>query len=160
MKYKKNRDIYITWVQNIYALETSLAETYEKRAGGNETLLEIRRKLKQHAKQTADRLPLIQEILESHDEQVSRVKSTIGLITGHVDTVSTKPFAGNLAITIAVDYASEAFEVATFKGLITAAQIVGDTKSIKNYETFLREDQRMAEWLLQNMNHVVAIVYN
>jgi ferritin-like metal-binding protein YciE len=53
-------------------------------------------------------------------------------------------------------YAFEHMEIAAYRNLVTAARMLGDTKTAQVCEEILKEEIAMADWLEQHMEAVAS----
>jgi ferritin-like metal-binding protein YciE len=51
--------------------------------------------------------------------------------------------------------AAESFEIASYRALIAAARALGDEETARVCEEILRDEERMAAWLTENLPRVV-----
>lgn len=148
------KELYLTWLNTFYAYQKSLAETYEKRAGGAEYLPEIETELKRHAQQKQKHMELLKACIERNGGDLSSVKSTLGGMVGTLDTVLTKPLSGEVIYNVLIDYTSETTAIGACESLIATAKELGDMESIHTYKTILQAEEEMADYLRKSIPSV------
>jgi len=88
-------------------------------------------------------------------ESPSTVKSGMANVMGMLQGMSTGMAQDELVKNGIADYATEYFEMASYKALITAAQELGDQESVRTFQEILRDEEEMANWLNQQLPTIV-----
>lgn len=148
--------IVLTWLNDAYSIENALIHILER-----------------HAKEAKDR-PQLQTGLNDHLDQTRRHAE---LVAGRITALGGEPSAhkglldgviapmqkllsgaedekGTLANSIS-DYAAENFEIATYRALMTAAEDTGDTDTAQVCRQILSQEQKMAQWLDEQLPPLV-----
>ena len=76
-------------------------------------------------------------------------------VIGGVESLATAPFRDELVKNALMDYASEHFEIACYRALITAAREANRPEIAKTCEEILAEEEAMAGWLYTQIPSVV-----
>ncbi len=141
-------DLYITWLHDAYAMEINLTQVLEHRVDDAKNYPSIQMKIQQHLDQTRQHAEMVKSVLERLGESTSAVKSGMAHIMGNVQAISTGPTKDEMVKNCLADYASESFEIACYRSLITAAQGLGDTMSAQSFQRILQDEQDAASFLM------------
>lgn len=146
-------ELYVTGLINAHAMEREAQEMLERGIQRLTDYPELVKRLREHLTETKEQLKRLDQLLADQDTSSSLVKDT-ALAAGadmaamaHSmanDEVLKNSFASN---------ALEAFEIAAYKSLIAMAEEAGVRVKTILTES-LREEERMAAWLDQNIEKV------
>jgi ferritin-like metal-binding protein YciE len=146
-------ELYVTGLKNAHAMEREAQEMLERGVQRLTDYPELVARLREHLAETKEQLKRLDKLLEDQGTSSSMVKDT-ALAAGanmaamaHTmanDEVLKNSFASN---------ALEAFEIAAYKSLIAMAEEAGVRVKTILTES-LREEERMAAWLDQNIEKV------
>ena len=150
-------DQLISWLNNAYSMEESLAKVLESHAHDAKDLPEIRDRLEEHLRQTRRHAERMRRCLERLGEQPSSVKSMIGALTGMVQGASTGLFHDELLKNFLSDFAAENFEIACYRSLIAAADDLDQPEIAAICLETLSEEEMMAEWLEERIPEVTRM---
>lgn len=147
-----NNELLKDWLNDAYSMEKSLIPVLENHAEDAKEYPDIRQRDLQHAEETRRHVELVEGCLERLGEKPSAVKSMWGSVMGRMQAVATGPFKDELMKNFISDYASEQLEIASYKALIAAARASGHEDIAETCEEILADEERMAEWLDQNLS--------
>ncbi len=142
------QDLFISWLHDAYAMEINLTHVLEHRVDDAKNYPSIQMKDQQHLDQTRQHAEMVKSILERLGENTSAVKSGMAHIMGNVQAISTGPTKDEMVKNCLADYASESFEIACYRSLITAAQGLGDSTAAQTFQRILQDEQDAASFLL------------
>lgn len=149
------RELLVTWLNDAHSMEKALIPVLENHAKDAKDYPEVRERDEQHVEETRRHAELVEGCLERLGEKPSGVKSFLGEMFGRMQAMSTEPFKDELMKNFIADYATEQFEIASYRSLAKAARHLGEEEIARTCETILKDEERMAEWLDRNMARAV-----
>lgn len=150
-------DQLLAWLNDAYAMELSLIPVLENHADDARRHPEVRRRDRQHLKETRDHARAVKKCIEHLGGKPSASKKMIGRMTGAVNSIATEPFEDEIIKNFLMDYATENFEIACYRSLIVAANEAGHPKIADVCEEILQDELEMAEWIEENLPKAVRI---
>lgn len=141
----------IAWLNDAYSMEKSLVQTLRNHANSAQDRPSMQSRLERHAEETKEHAHMVRECIERLGGQVSTFKTGLGTIMGTVQGVMNAPAKDEIVKNILADSAAERFEIASYQGIITAADEIGDTETAQVCRRILREEEQMLEWLEQQL---------
>lgn len=148
----------IAWLNDAYGTEIAQMPVLENHAKDAEAYPDIRERDLQHLEETRRQAERLRGIITGLGGEVSTVKSTIYQLFGSAQSVATGAFQDEISKNFLSDYAAEHFEIASYKGLIIAAEQAGAPEIIPTLRESLREEEAMAEWIADNLPKAIGIV--
>ena len=149
------RELLVTWLNDAYSMEKSLVPVLKNHAKDAEEYPEVRERDEQHLEETKRHVELVEQCLERLGEKPSGAKSALGSVFGRMQAMSTEPFKDEMMKNFLADYATEQFEIASYKSLIAIARHMGEEEIASTCEEILADEERMADWLDRNMARAV-----
>lgn len=150
-----HKEMFIAWMKDAYAMEISLIETMERRVDAAEGYPQIQERDREHLEETRRHADMMKSCIEAYDEDTSSVKSGMSKLTGMLQGMGTKGASDTLVKNSIADYASEHFEIASYRALIEAAREFGDQKTLEVCQEILKDEERMASFLEEHLPSVV-----
>jgi ferritin-like metal-binding protein YciE len=147
----------LAWLNDAYAMEMAQLPILENHASDARRHPEVRKRDLQHLKETRQHAKDVRRCIEYFGEKPSVTKKMIGKVTGAMQSVSTEPFQDEIMKNFLMDYASEHFEIASYRSLIVAAEEAGHPKIARICQQILEEEEAMAEWLEDHLPKAVRI---
>jgi ferritin-like metal-binding protein YciE len=144
-------ELLATWLKDAYAMEKALIPVLENHANDAKDHPDVRERDLRHVEETKRHADLVEECLAQLGEKPSRAKSAWGQIMGRVQAMGTAPFRDELMKNFISDYATEQFEIASYKALIAAARATGEEGIADVCEEILADEEEMAAWLDEHM---------
>ena len=141
------RDVYLTGLKNMHALEMSAIELTERQTERLEHYPEMKARLKQHHGKSQEQARRLEAILQRLDASVSSVKSTVSSVMGNVAAAVHTPASDEVLKNTFANFAFEHQEIAAYTSLIAMAEAAGDTGAIASLRQSLAEEQAMADWI-------------
>ena len=155
-KEGKARAGFLTaWLKDAHGMENSLIPVLENHAEDAKDHPQMQAKLQQHVETTRRHAELVESCLERLGESPSGIKSGMGSIFGNVQSITTGAAEDEIVKNGLMDYASENFEIASYKALIAAAKQAGEQEIAQVCERILRDEEDMAHFLDQNLPMLV-----
>lgn len=145
------KQMLIAWLNDAYAMEKSLVQTLRNHAHSAKDRPSIQSRLERHAEESKEHAHMVRECIERLGGHVSSFKTGIGAMMGTVQGVINTPAKDELVKNILQDSAAERFEIASYQGIITAADELGDTETAQVARRILREEEQMSQWLEQQL---------
>jgi ferritin-like metal-binding protein YciE len=141
-------------------MEIQARELMERQSERLTEYPDLRSKLAAHLKETHSQLERLEEILKRLNESPSTLKDTAQsfvaniMAMGHAmagDEVLKNTFANN---------AFENFEIAAYRSLLTMAEAAGAGDAMTPLRASLAEEERMAEWVADNVESITKVYIN
>jgi ferritin-like metal-binding protein YciE len=142
------------WLNSAYGMERSLEQVLEHRLQDTEDQPEMHSKIQRHLEETQRHAERVRQCIERRGGSVSRTKGGLGAIDGKITSMSTEFAEDELVKNALADYAAEQFEVASYRSLVAAAEELGDEATARACRQNLEEDERMANWLAEQIPDV------
>ena len=141
----------LTWLNDAYGMEKSMVQTLRNHAHAAHDRPSMQSRLERHCEETKEHAHMVRECIERLGGHVSGVKTGLSAVMGTVQGVVTAPAKDQIVKNILGDSAAERFEIASYQGIITAADEIGDTETAQVCRRILREEEQMLEWLEQQL---------
>jgi ferritin-like metal-binding protein YciE len=152
---QQQRETLVGWLNDAYALERNLENVLENHAKDAKDYPQVASAIQQHLEETRRHAELVKGLVERLGGSTSSVKTAMGKVSGLFAGMSTGVFPDELVKNALADYASEHFEIASYRALIVAARALGENEVVSVCEQILRDEEKMARWLEQNLPMVV-----
>lgn len=149
-----HRDTMISWLNDAHALENNLIQVLEHRVKDTKDHPQMQAKVQEHLNQTRRHAELVKGCIERLGGNVSAIKSGMGSVTGFVQSLSTEPAKDEMVKNALADYASEQFEIASYRSLIAGAQALGEQEIASICQQILRDEEDMARFIEQQIPQV------
>lgn len=150
-----HQEMFMSWLKDAYAMEISLIEVLERRVNDAEGHPQMQEMDRKHLEETRRHAELVKSRIEALGEETSSIKSGMSKLTGMFQGMATKPASDTLVKNGLADYASENFEIASYKALMAAAQEMGDQETVEMCRQIIQDEERMAKFLDENLPMVV-----
>lgn len=150
------RDELIDWLRDAYAMERGLEITLKKQSESDELNPQLRSQARVHLAETTRHAEAVHACLHALGTDTSALKTGIGKMTEMVKGMGTNFARDERVKDLLAAYASEHFEIACYTALRTAAEVLGEPQVAAVCDQILPDEQRMADWLQQNLPAVVA----
>ncbi len=140
-------EIYLTGLRNQHAVETQVIGTIQNELGRMEPYPDLHAKMQQEKERSTTQAARLDELLAKHGTSKSVAKEAV---TGAVATVAGFVHAGApdevlKNVLAAIGY--KAYEIASYKVLLTLADATGATADKPVLEQSMKEEQEMGDWL-------------
>jgi ferritin-like metal-binding protein YciE len=150
------KDILISWLNDAYAMENSIAQTLEQHLDDAKNEKEISEKIQEHLNKTKMHAQEMHKAITRLGGSVSEVKSGVASIMGVIQGASTGLAPDRIVKNALAEYSAEYFEMACYKALIAAAEEIGDQETVNVAKDIIKEEEEMAAWLEAQLPEVVA----
>lgn len=149
------QELVVAWLNDAHAMENALIKVLEHRVKDAEDFPMIQSKDKEHLEQTRRHAELVNGCIERLGASPSTAKSVLGTLFGAMQAPMTGMYRDEVVKNLLTDHAAERFEVASYRALIAAARQAGDPETASTCELILREDEAMADWLIEQIPVIV-----
>lgn len=148
MAYK---DVFLGWLNDAYAMERDIEEVLKSHADDAKDYPQIQTKIQQHLEVTRSQAERVKRIIEKQGGDISSIKTGMARVMGMMKGASSEMAQDKLIKNALAEYATEHFEIASYKSLAAAAQILGDQQAVETFQQIIREEEEMARWLEQQL---------
>jgi ferritin-like metal-binding protein YciE len=149
------KDLYITGLRDAHALETQAVELLKRQVERLENYPAMSERLRQHIEESRNQATRIERILDNFGTSQSTLKDAgLGLV-GNLLALAHAPAPDEVVKNTLANYAFEHYEIASYRGLLTMAEMAGDASGPKLLQESLEEEIRMAEWINQHLSETV-----
>jgi ferritin-like metal-binding protein YciE len=140
-----------SWLKDVYSMETAIMRVLENRIQDTKDMPQVQAKYRQHLDTTRQQAEMVKGCIERLGDNVSALKTGIANLVGVFQAVSTGPAKDELVKNCLADFATENFEIASYRALVEAANAVGDTETARVCQQILNEEMQMARWVEQQL---------
>lgn len=147
----------LAWLNDAYAMEKAQVPILENHAEDARRHPQVRRRDLEHLKQTKQHARDLDRCIAHLGRRPSVTKKVIGRITGGIESMATEPFHDEIMKNFLMDYATENFEIASYRALIVAANEAGHPSIATVCQQILEEEEAMADWIEENLPRAVEI---
>ena len=146
------QDIYLTGLRNAHALEAQADQLLSRQVERIESYPAMRQRLQQHIEETRRQSKRLEQILGAHGTSESTLKDLATGFMGNMAALAHAPMQDEILKNTFANYAFEHFEIASYRSLLTMAEMAGDSASPKLLQESLNEEIRMAKWIEDNLD--------
>jgi ferritin-like metal-binding protein YciE len=151
------RDTFIGWLRDAHALENTVIQTLEQHADAAKDHPELFARMREHLQEIRRHADLVEGCLKRYGESTSGLKEAMGAISGFVQGIAPSAAGDTLVKSAISDYAAEHFEIASYRSLRSAAKSLGDDETARICEEIIKEEERMAHWLEQQIPAITEL---
>lgn len=148
------RDTYITGLVNARALEVQAIQLLSRQIDRLQSYPEVEEALRRHLTETEQQRDRLDALLEAHGTSHSSVKDFMTGFMGNMAAMGHVPMQDEIIKNSLANYAFEHFEIASYKSLLTLADLAGDAQGPAALRTSLEEEQRMAQWCEDSLDGI------
>ncbi len=146
------RQHFVDWLRDAHGAEEQALTMLRGQVGRIENYPALRERMEQHITETEGQAQALKQLLERYDTSNSAIKDMTMKVTAFFQDASGV-FAQDEVVKGAMfSYAFENMEIASYRILITTAQQLGDTEAEQVLSRILKEEEAMAQWLLDNLD--------
>ena len=142
------------WLRDAHAMEQQALTMLKGQESRLNSYPDLRQRISQHIRETERHAELIRDCLERRNTDTSGLKDAGAKLTALEQSlsgifVSDEVMKGSLA-----SYTFEHMEIASYKMLMEAADVVGDSETERVCKEILAEEEAMASWLADHAGEV------
>ena len=141
------RDTYITGLVNAHALEEQAVSLLSRQVERLESYPEMSDQIRLHIDESKAQARRLEEILQSLGTSHSTFKDLATSFAGNMAALAHAPMQDEVIKNTFANFAFEHFEIATYRALMTMAELAGDGGAPKLLQQSLNEEIRMAKWI-------------
>jgi ferritin-like metal-binding protein YciE len=147
----KARDIYTTGLRNQHAVENQAIEMLERQVGRLKNYPEMEQRMREHIEESREQAARIEELLSGLGTSHSTFKDMAASFMGNMAAIGHSIAPDEVLKNTFANYAFEHFEIAAYRSLLTLADAVGHGAAQTALQQSLREEERMAQWIGDNI---------
>lgn len=149
-------DVYLTGLRNQHMVETQAIGTIKNQLSRMEPYPELHARMENERERSTTQAARLDDLLAKHGTSASVAKEAVAgavaTVTGFAHMVAGDEVLKNVLAAIGF----KAYEIGSYKALITLAEAAGASQDIPLLETSMKEEQEMGDWLglhLPNLVH-------
>lgn len=139
------------WLRDAHAMEEQAEKMLSATADRLEHYPELKAKILQHLEETRQQAELIRHCIERRGGDTSTTKDAMGKMMAMAQGMSGMFVSDEVVKVSLASYAFEHMEIASYKALIAAAEMVGDGETKRVCEQILPQEEAMAQWLADHL---------
>ena len=140
-------DVYLTGLRNQHAVETQAIGTIKNQLGRMEPYPELHAQMQQDKQRSETQAARLDQLLAKRDTSKSGLKEvvsgTVATVAGFAHVAAEDEVLKNVLAAIGF----KAYEISSYKVLITLANIVGASDDVPVLQQSMKEEQEMGDWL-------------
>ena len=148
------REIFVTGLKNAHAMENQALSIMKPQVSRIENYPEVAARLEQHVRETEGQMTRIDDLLQQLDESHSSIYDMALSFTGGMAAMGHTVAGDEILKDSFANYAFEHFEIASYKSLLTLAELGGFSFATSALQTNLKEEEQMAQWIDENLRTV------
>lgn len=151
------RSLFVDGARNAHAVEKQAIQLIERQLERIENYPDVAQRLRQHLAETQQQHERLDRILDSLDESRSVLKDMALEFGANMAALTHGAASDEILKNTFANLAFENFEIASYKSLITVAQLGGFDQHVAALQQSLQEEQSMAKWIDQNVETVTKM---
>jgi len=152
------RSVFVTGLQNAHAVEKEAIQLMNRQLERFENYPEMSEILRHHVQETEQQIRRLDEMLHTFGEDRSLLKDVATQFMANMAAAGHMPMADEVLKNTFANHAFENFEIASYMSLIAMAQATGYDRFVPALEETLREEQKTAE-LIRNQIEPITRKY-
>jgi ferritin-like metal-binding protein YciE len=145
------KDNLLDWLRDAHAMEQQAEQMLKAQASRIEHYPKVKARIEQHIEETLGQQKLLVGCIERLGGKPSAMKDVMGKVMAFGQAAGGALNSDEIIKGAIAGYVFENLEIATYTALISAAQIVGDTETVRVCEEILPQEEAMAKWILENL---------
>jgi ferritin-like metal-binding protein YciE len=147
----KARDIYIVGLRNQHAVENQAIELLERQVGRLENYPEMVARMREHLEETREQARRIDDLLAKLDTSASSLKDTGLSLLGNMMALGHSAAPDEVLKNTFANFAFENYEIASYKSLLSLAELAGRGADASLLKQSLQEEEGMASWIAEHI---------
>ena len=151
MSATSKMDVYLTGLRNQHAVETQAIGTIKNELSRMSAYPALHRRMELERDRSTEQAARLDELLARHDSKKSLLKEAV---TGTVATVAGfvhMPASDDVLKNVLAAIGYKAYEIASYKVLLTLADAAGATADKSVLERSMGEEKEMGDWLGEHL---------
>jgi ferritin-like metal-binding protein YciE len=149
------RDVYITGLRNQHAVENQAIELLERQVGRLQNYPEMEDRMRQHILESREQAQRLETLLAGLSTSHSTVKDTVMSLVGNLAAMMHAPAQDEVMKNTLANFAFEHYEIASYKSLLTLADLAGHAAGQTALRQSLAEEESMARWIDEHLASTV-----
>jgi len=149
-------EILNDWLRDAHAMEEQALTMLKGQQSRIENYPELRERIAEHIRETEDQADSIRSCLERRQTDTSTIKDAGAKLTALGQSLSGLFVGDEVVKGSLASYTFEHMEIASYKMLIEACNVVGDKQTQAVCESILKEEEAMAQWLADHASDIVV----
>lgn len=150
------REHLLDWLRDAHAMEEQAETMLKGMEGRLEHYPELRTRIAQHIQETHHQAERLRHCIQDLGGDTSLLKDWTGKVMATMQGFSGAMATDEVVKGAMFSYAFEHMEIAAYRNLIAAAQILGEARTAQVCQSILEEEIAMAAWLEEHMGSVVS----
>ncbi|HOX40922.1 MAG TPA: DUF892 family protein [bacterium] len=142
---EENKKTLITWLNDAYSMEESIADTLEGMIEDAEDYPEFKTQLEDHLEQTKSQAERVRGEIERLGGDVSTVKKMMADAMGSIQAVVPDMAKDKVIKNAIAGHATEHLEMASYMALAAAADELGETETADVCRKIMEEEKEMGK---------------
>jgi ferritin-like metal-binding protein YciE len=148
------RDVFVAGLRNAHAMEVQARELMERQSDRLGDYPEVQARVRQHLQETISQIHRLERCLDKLGETTSTLKDVALSFLGNMAAMGHATAADEILKNTFANNAFEHYEIAAYKSLLTLADRAGATAAKSELQQSLKEEERMAQWIDDNVADV------
>ncbi|HYF13385.1 MAG TPA: DUF892 family protein [Candidatus Paceibacterota bacterium] len=148
---EKQKDTYIAWLNDAHAMEEGLIKVLERQVEDTEGQPLMQERIKEHLEETRRHAEMVRGCVERLGGDISQGKDILSQMGAAAKGMTLSMFEDKHVKNVLSSYSAEHVEIASYHTIMAAAQALGDHDTVAMCETIMRDEERMAAWLMDQM---------
>lgn len=144
------------WLRDAHAMEKQAETMLTAMEERIENYPHLRKRLAQHLKETQHQSQRLEDAIGRLGGKTSAVKDTAASLGVMFHTLTTTLAGDEVMKGLLSGYTFEHYEIGSYRILIAACGVLGDTETARICRENLREEEDMAQWLSANIDPLTA----
>lgn len=149
------QELFVTGLKNAHGVEHQALALIDRQLDHLANYPEVAEQLRMHRTETEQQISRIDEILSGFDARPSALKDVGLSLSGNMAALAHVFAPDEILKNSFANYAFENFEIASYTGLLTLADLGGYTSQQGLLRQSLGEEQRMAGWVIDSLPELV-----
>lgn len=147
-------DHLMDWLRDAHAMEQQAEKMLTATCDRLENYPELKARLQQHIDETREQARLVATCIERRGGDTSALKDLAAKATAMAQGMSGLFVTDEVVKASMASYTFEHMEIAAYRSLIAAAQLVGDSETVRVCQQILPQEEAMAKWLMDHLDAV------
>ena len=148
-------DYYITGLRNQHAVESQAVSTIKAQLGRMEAYPELHSRMQQDMARSEQQGERLEQLLTRHGTSASGAKEAVTTLVGKVSGVLHAGSDDDMIKNLLAAIGFKAYEIASYKLLITLANAAGAAGDVAVLEQSQKEEMEMGDWLGEHISMLV-----
>ena len=135
------------WLRDAHAMEGQAETLLQTQIDRLKNYPEALPRLKSHLQETQDQRAALERCLKQLGEDTSTLKDSAMKVAANLQGMMHAMSSDEVLKNTLASAAFEQFEAASYRMLVTAAQIAGEPQIAKTCETIMEQEVSMADWV-------------